>query len=788
MPTGSSLLSVVDVSKNLIRERAATFAKNWAGVTSEQAEKQTFWNELLAVFGIERRLVATFEQLAERASTGNIGWIDLLYPGQMAVEHKSEGHDLNKAMGQLLDYVPHCTSPSCRGYWSCATSSNSSGGTWRQGSTVGSLWPNFPTTFTCSGGWPVMGPHSSPLRTRKMPTSTRRLSWPSCMMVYSRPAMTRTPLREWLTRVLFCLFADDTEVWDRAAFHTYLARNTRFDGTDLGPTLAFLFQVLNTPPEQRPSTLDEDVAAFTYINGDLFEATLPIPACNESIRTELLEACRFDWSVISPGIFGSMFQNVMTPAERRQLGAHYTTEENILKTIRPLFLDDLEAQLTASSTTPALNRFHDSLSRLRFLDPACGCGNFLVIAYREIRRLETEALRRLAQRQAGASKRGGQRVISLNMLCKVTVDQFYGIEIDEWPARIARTALYLIDHIANREVSAEFGEHYVRFPIPAAPHIAIGNALRMDWNDLLPADDAAYVFGNPPFVGMAMMAKDQQVDNRIVFENDVVKSLRTGRLDYVACWYEKAIHYSRGKPIRTAFVSTNSISQGEQARSMGPLLTRRGFAIDFAHTTFAWTSEAKGKAHVHCVIVGFSYGDLARTKHLYLYKTLDSEPVKTSVRHINAWLANGPQVDLAKRYEPLLPGYPTATKGSQPTDGGHLLVTSEELDEVRHDPIAARYLRRFVQGRDMLHNEERWCLWLVDAPVSDLRTSSLLHRRLRVSRPGEERNQRRTRYKTQQPPQLFLRRFGSLPLTIWGWQRCAQRRDDTPQANSSGLR
>ena len=533
-------------------------------------------------------------------------------------------------------------------------------------------------------------------------------------------------LREWLTRILFCLFADDTEVWDRRAFTHYIFLNTKPDGSDLGPAIAYLFQILNTPDAARATNLDEDLGAFTYINGDLFASYLPIPSCDEATRTALLEACKFNWSAISPAIFGSMFQNVMTPAERRQLGAHYTTEENILKTIRPLFLDALEAELEKAKSKRALDALHNKMANLTFLDPACGCGNFLVIAYRELRRLETELL----HRRAVATRQTSHQVMDVAQVCKITVGQFFGIEIEEFPARIARTALYLMDHKANLDVSKQFGQYFARFPIPTSPHIAIRNAIRMDWNELLPSDQANYVFGNPPFVGMALMTEEQREDNRIVFDQKDVKALRTGRLDYVACWYEKAIQYAMGRHIQFAFVSTNSLFQGEQARSMGPLLSRHGFVIDFAYTTFAWTSEAKGKANVHCVIVGFSNGEGTKSRRLFQCDTYLGEPKEMPARNINAYLADGPSVVLAKRYEPLVQGFPNATQGNKPTDGGHLLVESDALNEVREDRTAAKYLRRFVQGRDMLHGDERWCLWLVDARIEDLRESTLLRHRL----------------------------------------------------------
>ncbi len=512
-----------------------------------------------------------------------------------------------------------------------------------------------------------------------------------------------------------------------AGFHTYVARYTHTDGHDLGPMLAQLFEVLDTPPARRARTLDEDLAAFTYINGDLFANRLPMPSCNESVRNALLEACRFDWSIISPSIFGSMFQNVMQPRERRQLGAHYTTEQNILRTIRPLFLDDLEAELAAANTRPKLERFLDKLPTLRFLDPACGCGNFLVIAYREIRRLETEALRRLdAQR-----RRTGQRTMSLELLCKVNVAQFFGIEIEEFPARIARTALYLADHIANREISAEFGELFVRFPIPVSPHIAIENALHMDWNDLLPAAEASYVFGNPPFGGHTTRTLAQSDDLRLVWGRGYAKWL-----DFVTGWYRKALDYGREQLVRFAFVSTSSISQGEQVARLWQPLFDAGYQIDFAYQTFDWTNEARGMAHVHVVIEGFSYGT-GRTPRLFECSTPQSQPEERTIRRISPYLIEGPSLAVAGRSTPISAAMPPVRYGSLPSDGGGLVVDPAEYPH--GDPIAIKYLRRYVGSQELVNDDERWVIWMPDGPApGDLSQSRFLRERLDAVRRARE--------------------------------------------------
>lgn len=746
-----------DISKAALRERAVTFAHRWKDARSEQAYSQTFWNEFFGIFGVDIVQVGAFEQVARRATTGRDGRIDLLVSRQMAVEQKSAGKDLDAAMDQLVDYLPSLHRADdpwllvvCdfrRFRWQNLRDRTS--GEFR----LEELSSNLDLFWWLAG-------HAAPHERFETEEDVNLAATELLRELHDQLQKTNYPaadLQEWLTRILFCLFADDTEVWPRAAFQAYLAHNTRLDGSDLGPTLAYLFQILDTPPAERPETLDEDLAQFEYINGDLFDRQLSIPTCTEAARTALLEACTFNWSAISPAIFGSMFQDVMTPIERRQIGAHYTTEANILRTIRPLFLDDLEDELASLDSVPKLNAFHDRLSRLTFFDPACGCGNFLVIAYREIRRLETETLRRIVRKDRKRTE--GQRAMSLELFCKVTVDQFHGIEIEEFPARIARTALYLIDHIANREVSIEFGDPYVRFPIRESPHIHQANALAMDWNEVLPADRASYVFGNPPFVGMSHMDVEQRKDNLRVFTG----TSGTGRLDYVACWYARTWEYVGRRPVRCAFVSTSSVTQGEQARVMSLLLLRAGQEIDFAHRTFAWTSEASGTANVHVVIIGFSVGGQSKHKRLFDYPDVKGEPKEEVVPNINWYLAPAADVFIGKHSRPISP-VPKLTEGNRPEDKGGLILTADEAEGVRRDdPVAARYLRELVAAKEWLNGIPRFCFWLVDADPDDLHRSPILRERLGRVRDARlaardntgSENRRRTLERLAATPGLF---------------------------------
>ncbi len=717
---------LVSVTKDELKKRATEFIKNWEGHHGERSEAQVFWHEFFAMFNLRSVEIGMYELAAKRATTGGDGRIDYLIPWDLAVEHKSSGEDLFKAMDQLIDYLPSLkqdrpprllvTCDFGQFMWHDLE-------TGKEG-----MFPLTDLVANLDLFWWLAGHEGRGAEVFEDEEAANLKATDLMAKLYDAVMATNYDehaLREWLTRILFCMFADDTDVWPRNAFVNFIHFHTQTDGTDLGSQIQLIFQILNTAPGDRPPNLDSELSDFTYINGDLFKNTLPMVFGDSEVRTYLLEACRFDWSIISPAIFGSMFQNVMTPAERRHLGAHYTTLENIMKTIRPLFLDDLEAELKTTYTVKALEQFHQKLASLTFFDPACGCGNFLVVAYGELRRLEKECLQKIRAKQG----KSDWQTMGINLLFKVTVGQFYGIEIEEFPARIARTALYLMDHTWNRDVSKEFGQYFVRFPIPASPHIVIGNALRMDWNEVLPASEANYVMGNPPFVGMSWLDEDQQADNRRVFEELDDAGRRTGRLDYVACWYAKSINFGRSDPTRFAYVSTNSITQGDQARILGPLLENHGYRIDFAHRTFAWMSEARGKAHVHVVIIGFSHRAASGGK-LFDYPDINAEPVETNARNINWYLADAPNIYPSKHTKPFVDGLPRATQGSKPWDGTNLLVGPDEYESVYSDPIARKYLYPFRMGQEFVQNRERWCLWLVDAPPADLRSSSVIRTRL----------------------------------------------------------
>src|SRR5487761_565630 len=606
------------LSWNEIRHRAIAFSKEWTGARSERAEKQTFWNEFFNVFGMPRRAVASFEEPVKGIS-GRYGYIDLFWPRVALVEHKSFGKDLGKAESQAFRYIQdlaregrtdeipryvivsdfarialHDLEPEDQRHLPLF-------GQWRVSSVEFPL-ADFHKLIHAFAFIPGYKQHKfeeqDPINIQAVEIMGRLHD------TLEAGGYSGHKLERFLVRVLFCLFAEDTGIFERESFKLYLLNRTSLDGSDLGLHLARLFDVLNTPPEKRQRNLDENLAAFRYVNGDLFAENLRFADFNRDMRNALLACTGFDWSRISPAIFGSLFQAVMEPKERRQIGGHYTNERDILKVIRSLFLDDLRADFErAKSSKAELRRFHEKIAGLRFLDPACGCGNFLVITYRELRLLEIEILKLIHP--------DAQQELDIQRLSLVDVDAFYGIEISEWPARIAEVAMWLMDHQMNIRLSEAFGQYFVRLPLKKSPTIVCGNALRLDWKKILPPDQCSFVLGNPPFVGGKFQTDEQRSDMDLV-AREVENS---GLLDYVTGWYFKAADYIKGSRIVVGFVSTNSVTQGEQVAPLWPpLLQRFHITIHLARRPFAWESEARGKAHVHVVIIGFGSFDASNKR------------------------------------------------------------------------------------------------------------------------------------------------------------------------------
>jgi hypothetical protein len=731
------------LSWNEIRHRAIVFSKDWRGVTREAAERQTFWNEFFNVFGVRRRTVATFEEPV-RKLTGDWGFIDLFWPGRLLVEHKSAGEDLGKAHAQGMAYI--------RGLKD--TGRDREIPRWLIVSDFARIAlhdlepeqdPDAPLSnrLPPSVEFPLGDFHkfirhfafiAGYTQHRFDPEDPANLEATQLMCdlhdALEMGGYTGHELKRFLVRILFCLFAEDNGIFPLKAFELFLRDRTADDGSDLGVRLEQLFRVLNTDTEQRQDNLDEELNQFPYVNGDLFAERLEFAEFNADMRNGLLACCGFRWETISPAVFGSLFQAVMDSKERRQIGAHYTAEKNILKLIRSLFLDELRAEFESikadrsTRRTARLQEFHDNLAKLRFLDPACGCGNFLVLTYRELRKLELEVLVEL---------QGGQRELSLddaNRLSKLDVHQFYGIEIEEFPARIAEVALWLTDHQANVALSQKFSQLVLRLPLRASPHIHVGNALRLGWREVIPSAECSYILGNPPFVGKHLMTAEQGADMELVW-GDIAG---TGVLDYVTAWYRRAAEYVHGTRIQVAFVSTNSITQGEQVGALWPpLFQRYGLKIRFGHRTFAWESEARGKAHVHVVIIGFGAFDTSG-KRIYDHGDDGEKATVSTAGNISPYLIEGSDVAITSRSTPVCQ-VPECTYGNKPTDGGHLIIEEEDRREfLKENPEAKKFIRPLLCAEEYLHSIPRWCLWLVGASPSEIRSITGIKKRVEAVR------------------------------------------------------
>lgn len=695
------------LSWNEIKTRATAFSREWQDESREDAEAKSFWDAFFNVFGITRRRIASFEEPVQK-SDGKGGFIDLLWRGQLLVEHKSRGKNLDKAFTQAKDYFPGLKERDLPKYILVSDFSkfrlyNLDTGEQAEFA-LRDLYQNVKLFGFIAGYQTQVIKPQDPINIK----AAERMG--KLHDALNAVGYTGHPLELYLVRLLFCLFAEDTTIFEKRLFQDYVEIKTKEDGSDLAHHLSSLFYVLNTPHEKRLSNLDESLAAFPYVNGKLFEEPLPPAQFDSRMREALLDLCALDWSIISPAIFGSLFQSIMDANARRNLGAHYTSEENILKLIKPLFLDALWAEFEkVKNQKNRLFEFHKKLRSLTFFDPACGCGNFLVITYRELRLLELEVLR--------ASRESGQQVLDVQTLINIDVDQFYGIEIEEFPAQIAQVALWLTDHQMNLKISEEFGNYFSRIPLKATPHIVHGNALQLDWAELLPPERCGYVLGNPPFIGK----KEQNTLQKADLEPLLAGINGSGVLDYVSAWYIKATEYSKFNPlIKCAFVSTNSITQGEQVGVLWSWMISQGVKIHFGHRTFSWSNEARGKAAVHCVIVGFGLQDVA-DKTIYEYDDVKGEAHAVKARNINPYLVDAPTVLIEARTKPL--GFsPQMIKGCEGTDDGHLSLTDDEKNElIANEPSAEKWIRPSIGGDEFLNNKKRWCLWLADIQPQELR-------------------------------------------------------------------
>lgn len=759
------------------RERIDTWKAESTESGSEKRHAQQFWSDLMRCFEINSERINVFERNADRGSTGGGGFIDFFWSGVVIGEAKSLGKDVDMAYAQALDYL--------------------------NGGTVSTHeWPRFmiATDFEHfrldrlgDDPWTLrftideVHDHLEQLLFfAGVETLTKREQ--ASASVEAAKIMARlfnalagedadeavgddapaTPEEEdeenefasvLMTRLLFLLYGDDAGLWEQDLFYRWIESVA---SKNIGPSLDGLFEILNTDEKTRrrkyKGHLPDLESRFPYVNGGVFDGTGRVGyAIPPEFKEVLLDAARFRWTTISPAIFGAMFQLVKNKEARRGDGEHYTSEKNILKTLEPLFLSDYRAEadrLLRSTRTKYkdLEDFHAELADNVYVDPACGAGNFLNVAYAKLREIETDIIVELIHRRSADGTFTGRLDATSDQ--KLTIDKFVGFEINWWPAKIAETAMFLVDQQANRRLAAKTGQAPDRLPIEITAKIVHANALDLDWEAEIPepkGPGSTYVFGNPPFIGQYTKTPVQSEDMKRVWGPDY-----DGYLDYVTAWHAKTKDLLSARRGEFAFVTTNSITQGQPVPALFGPLYREGWGIKFAHRTFAWDSEAPGKAAVHCVIVGFTRDRNAK-RQLWSYPAVNAEPEVQKVQAgINAYLIDAPEILVRGVSKPLSPVLPSVTKGSQPTDGGNLVFdTKEGTGGLEHDAAASKYLRQFVGAREMLHSIERWCLWLPDLTSADLRASPEIRRRLDAVRAERAASTKVPTQRAAETPALF---------------------------------
>ncbi len=738
-----------------IRESAARFSIKYKNASKEASLKQPFWIDFMAIFGVNATEAGVFEYHVT-AMGDRWGEIDYFWPGKVVIEHKSRGKDLDAAMDQAMRYVrwlidhnldhPADAIPLPR-YVIVSDFKRIR---------IKDLPENTDDTiqleeladnverFGFLAGYVnkrIEGQH--PVNVKAAATMGELYD------MLKAAGYPQEYLDAYLIRLVFILFAEDAEIFDKNYVTEYLKMRTGEDGTHFGDEIDSIFDVLSTPTDRRMSNLPDSLASFPYVNGHLFSDRIPKATFDRKMRECFFKASELDWKCISPAIFGSLFQCIMDPAKRRELGAHYTSEENILKVIDPLFMDSLRAEFqTVKKNKKALQTFWNKIQNIRILDPACGCGNFLIVSYRELRLLEMDVIEAIGETAGFNTKKnttkGSQFILTESAL---SVKNFYGIEIGRFPALIANTAMLLMDHLMDLEARSRFGHSDDIIPIKETASIVCGNSLRTDWGKIVDPKYLTYIVGNPPFVGSKLMDASQKEEITALIK------VKGGTLDYVTGWYVKAANMmDRNPQIRTAFVSTNSITQGEQVEPLWKSIFERGFRINFAHRTFKWSNEARGVAAVHVVIIGFSRQEVPCTIY---YLDSEGNPVSKKVGRINAYLLEGPDVYLPNRTKPLC-DVPRMETGCQPIDDRNYLFTPEQKDEfIRNEPRSEQFFFRYLGSSEFINDIPRFCLYLSNCPPDTLRTMPRVLQRVDAVRTFRLKSKRKDTLGCADTPSRF---------------------------------
>lgn len=711
--------------------QAKQFVEQWKDACYERGQSQTFYNEFFEVFGKRRRDVAIYERAVKKLNNHQ-GFIDLFWPGMLLVEQKSAGERLQLAESQADEYLFALPENERPRYILVSDFQQFILIDLELQTKYEFSLEELPEKVLLFDF--IAGRRQQVCKEQDQVNIEAALKMSSLHKALEDSGYHGHDLEVFLIRAMFCLFADDTGIFEQDALLNYVRDRTAEDGSDLGAKLIELFQILDTPKDKRQHNLDEDLAQFDYINGKLFSESIKIPCFDSAMRQLFLDCCYFNWLKVSPAIFGSLFQSVMLPEKQRQDGAHYTSEKNILKVIEPLFLNDLRDEFETIKNGPTSQRknklkaFQEKLGTLTFFDPACGCGNFLIVAYRELRLLEMEVLNFLYPKDKNGERQG---VIDISLLSKIDVDQFYGIEINEFPVRIAEAALWLTDHQMNMQLADMFGIAYVRLPLQTAAHIHHTNALQVDWKEILPPEKCSYVLGNPPFSGSNFQSKEQKQDLRKIL-HDIQGN---GIMDYVTAWFMLAAQYIQHTTIQVAFVSTNSITQGVQASLLWKSLYEMyRISINFAHRTFKWNNtdshikRIKVSA-VYVVIIGFATFEKLK-KYIFNYETPVAEYKAVLAQRINLYLLDMPQIYINKRSQPICK-VSRMRNGNKPTDDSNFLMMDEEkIEFLQKEPKAEKFIKPFISAEEYMYGKKRWVLWLNGADPAEYSKLPLIMERI----------------------------------------------------------
>lgn len=696
-----------------IKNRAHQFIIDYNDAVKENAESQSFLNDFFNIFDISRRRVASFETPVKPEEQGSTKRIDLFWRGKLLVEMKSTGQNLEKAYQQGIGYFKGLKDKDLPRYVMVCDLNDFRLYDLDDGKDYAFTLAQLPDNLHLFDF--MQGNEIADITEYDLNEKAAELLG-QLHDALEDSGYVGHQLQIFMVRVLFILFAEDTGVFNRHQFTRYIMRFTDDSGHDTDMHLAKLFQTLDIPQTERNQHLTDELNAFPYVNGHLFKERIDLPSFTHEMRDQLLQCCLFNWKDISPAIFGSLFQSIMDRQARRNLGAHYTSETNILKVIEPLFLNQLKDEFHKTNAlkqeklrNTRLIELMTKIRKLTFFDPACGCGNFLIITYRELRRLELQIMQ-------AQQKNDEQSHFAIDIDPQISLNNFYGIEIDEWPARIAEVAMWLTQHQMNLEFAKSFGREPDLLPLKEHANIHHANALTTDWAEVVSPQQLDYIIGNPPFVGHQWRSAQQQADMATVFP----KSGKFGKLDFVAAWFYKAVLFAQHSDIEIAFVATNSITMGEQTAILWQPILDLGYSLNFAHRTFQWHNDAKGKAAVHCVIVGFSQHQRTE-KWLFDYPDIKSEAIAIKVSNINPYLVDAPDIALSSTNK-VVDGVVPMIKGCQPTDGGNLILSNEErIELLKQYPQIEQWIKPFIGGRELLNGGERYCLWFTDASTTQLR-------------------------------------------------------------------